>query len=521
MSGDRRRLPGADHRLLWGYAPLVVLVVAVLAMVAIVPSRAPEQASAGNAGTAAEVGDGETASGWGTSVTACANQAKQVDSAYSPPCFDWAGGDNGGATTRGVTADTIKVAYRTTSDPNLLKLLADFGGVQLDETNEEIENTAQALVEYFNNNYQFYGRHLELDGYSGIGTLLSEFTGSGLDAANTDAVKVADEMGAFADVTALTQPYAEALARNQVVNIGAPYMSREWYQQRRPYSWSNFPDCTAVSEMSAEYSNKRLFGREAHWAEGDLKDKPRTLAVVAPNNLEYQQCVDSFEKGIEKEGNKLTLRLDYLLDVAQLKAEASSIMAKIKESGATSVSCACDPIMQMYLAQEATALGYKPEWLIAGVGFIDLDLGGQIIAQQAGDQWDRAFGGSPWAASQPPQTSDAYAAFHSVRPNEEPSELVEILYAQLLTLALGVQMAGPDLTPDNFETGLFAYPQATGQAGLWNFGDGQYTPVRDIREIWWEPDVVSAFNDQKGSYVDNGTRWPQGEIPEGDPEVFT
>jgi Periplasmic binding protein len=518
MSGDRRRLPGAKHRLLWGYAPLVVLVVAVLAMVVIVPSRAPGQAAAGDAGTAAEVGVGQTASGWGTSVTACPDREKQADSAYAPPCFDFTG-DNGGATSRGVTADTIKVAYRNTTDPNLLKLLADFGGIELDETNQELLNTAQALVEYFNNNYQFYGRKLELVGYDGIGSLLSEFTGSGLDAANTDAVKVADELGAFADVTGITQPYAEALARNQVVNIGAPYMSREWYQQRRPYSWSNFPDCTAVSEASAEYSNKRLFGRPAQWAEGDLKDKDRTLAVVAPNNLEYQQCVDSFEKGIEKEGNKLTLRLDYLLDVAQLKTEASSIMAKIKESGVTSVSCACDPIMQMYLAQEATAIGYTPEWLIAGVGFIDLDLGGQIIAHQAGDQWDRAFGGSPWAASQPPQSSDAYKAYRSVR-DDEPSELVEILYAQMLSVALGVQMAGPDLTPETFETGLFAYPPATGQTGLWDFGEGQYTPVRDIREIWFDPDAVSAFNDQKGSYVDNGIRWPQGEIPEGDPEVF-
>jgi Periplasmic binding protein len=518
MSGDRRRLPGAKHRLLWGYAPLVVLVVAVLAMVVIVPSRAPGQAAAGDAGTAAEVGVGQTASGWGTSVTACADREKQADSAYAPPCFDFTG-DNGGATSRGVTADTIKVAYRNTTDPNLLKLLADFGGIELDETNQELLNTAQALVEYFNNNYQFYGRRLELVGYDGIGSLLSEFTGSGLDAANTDAVKVADELGAFADVTGITQPYAEALARNQVVNIGAPYMSREWYQQRRPYSWSNFPDCTAVSEASAEYSNKRLFGRPAQWAEGNLKDKDRTLAVVAPNNLEYQQCVDSFEKGIEKEGNKLTLRLDYLLDVAQLKTEASSIMAKIKESGVTSVSCACDPIMQMYLAQEATAIGYTPEWLIAGVGFIDLDLGGQIIAHQAGDQWDRAFGGSPWAASQPPQSSDAYKAYRSVR-DDEPSELVEILYAQMLSVALGVQMAGPDLTPETFETGLFAYPPATGQTGLWDFGEGQYTPVRDIREIWFDPNAVSAFNDQKGSYVDNGTRWPQEEIPEGDPEVF-
>ena len=44
------------------------------------------------------------------------------DLGYSPPCFAFSG-DNGGATARGVTADTIRVSYRVTSDPNLLLLL--------------------------------------------------------------------------------------------------------------------------------------------------------------------------------------------------------------------------------------------------------------------------------------------------------------------------------------------------------------------------------------------------------------
>jgi hypothetical protein len=197
-------------------------------------------------------------------------------------------------------------------------------------------------------------------------------------------------------------------------------------------------------------------------------------------------------------------------------------MAKLKSKGATSVSCACDPILQAYLAQNADAQDYHPEWLIAGVGFIDLDLGGQIIANLAGDQWNHAFGGSPLTAAPSPQTSEAHKAYDEVRPNgPEPSLLVDTIYSQILTLALGVQMAGPDLTPDNFETGLFAFPEAQGQAGLWDWLPHHYTPVRDIREIWWDPNKVSAFNNKKGTWVDNGVRWPDGKIPEGNPEVFT
>jgi len=519
MSGDRRRLRGAERRLLKGYAPLVVLVAALVAMVALVPSTVPDElASATDAGPEV-VDDGLPATGWDGTVSACTDRELQVpDLGYSPPCFTFAG-DNGGATSPGVTADTIKVSYRLTVDPNLLVLLGQLGGVPIDETNEEMLATAEALVEYFNKTFEFYGRQIELVGYEGRGQILSEFTGGGQDAATNDSIKVANEIGAFADLTGLTQPYADALARNQVVSVGAPYMSREWFEDHRPYAWSTVPDCTATAEQSAAYSNSRLFGREALWAQDDMSGEQRTLAVVAPNNLEYQQCVDAYEATVNEAGHDVSLRLDYILDPAQLQTQAATIMAKLKSEGTTSVSCACDPIMQMYLAQEATASDYYPEWLIAGVGFIDLDLGGQIISKNAPDQWLHAFGGSPSAAPQPPETSVAHAAYRTVR-QDEPSLLVDQIYTQLLTLALGIQMAGPELTPETFETGLFAYPRGTGQAGTWDFGPGHYTPVTDIREIWWDPDEVSPFNGQPGTYVDNAQRYGDEDIPEGDPEVF-
>lgn len=519
MAGDRRRLRGAGRRPLKGYAPLVVLVVAFVVMVVVVPSQVPADLAAIGQGQATEVAAGEPATGWGETVEACRDRDLQVpDLGYSPPCYRFSG-DNGGATARGVTADTIKVAYRITADDNLLVLLGTLGNVPLDETNQEQAATAQALVEYLNDHFEFYGRKIELVGYDGRGLILPEFTGGGQDAATNDSIKVADEIGAFADVTGLTQPYADALARNGVVNIGVPYMSRQWFESHRPYSWSTYPDCTITAEASAIYSNRRLFGRDARWAGGDLEGRRRTLSVVAPNNLEYQQCVDSFEDLIGKDGNEVSLRLDYTLDPAQLKTQAASLMAKLKAEGTTSVACTCDPIMQMYLAQEATAQGYHPEWLIAGVGFIDQELGGQIIAKNAPEQWVRAFGGSPWAAQEPPEKSVAYAAYRSVR-DDEPSILVDQIYYQLLTLALGIQMAGPDLTPETFETGLFSYPPGDGQAGAWDFSPGHYTPVVDIRELWWDPDKVSPFNGELGSYADNGQRYYLDEIAEGDPEVF-
>ncbi|MBN2624005.1 MAG: ABC transporter substrate-binding protein [Acidimicrobiales bacterium] len=520
MTGERRRLRGAEQRPLRGYAPLVVLVAAIAVMVAVVPSKVPDDRVAADAAGPAEVTDGQPASGWGDTVAPCEDRDLQVDDLeYSPPCFEFTG-DNGGATARGVTDDEILVSFRLPADTNLFALLGQLGGVDIDADSVRLAEDAEAIVEYFNENFEFYGRKLRLVGYDGRGQIIPELQGAGQDAATNDSLRVANEIGAFADLSALSQPYADALTRNEVIAMGAPYLSREWFEERRPYAWSTFPDCTAVAENSAPYTNRRLLGRDATHAGGDLAGQPRTMAVVSPNNLEYQQCVDVFVDGLAAEGNDVAERLDYSIDITTLQTSAASIVAKLKAADVTSVSCACDAIMQMYLAKEAAAQGYEPEWLIAGVGFIETDLGGQIVANNAPEQWARSFGGSPWAAQQPPERSVAHAAYRSVRPDGDPTDLLDLVYHQVLVVALGVQMAGPDLTPETFEAGLFAYPPGEGQAGAWDFSPGHYTPVTDIREMWWDPDALSPFNGKPGTYLDEGERWQKDDIPEGEPEVL-
>jgi hypothetical protein len=498
-----RRPPGA-LRLWLGYLPLVLVASLVAAMVAFVPSEAPVTTAA---------------SGSAPEVTTCPDRELQVEgNGYSPPCFAFQG-DNGGATSRGVTADTITVSYRMTSDPNLLKVLADIAGIPFNESNEDIARTAEGLVDWFNQNFQLYGRQIELERVEGHGLMINEFTGGGQEAANNDAIKVAQDVQAFADITAATQPYADALSRQQVINIGAPYMSRQWFTERRPYAWSNLPDCTVVTETGTEYGVQRIARGTARWAGGDLTNRPRRTALIAPDNLEYQQCADRAEEILAEHDLGFDLRQDYVLQLDQLQTQAVSILAQLKANDITTVTCACDPILMLYLAEQAELQNYQPEWHVLGVGFIDLDLTGQMIQKRSGSQWSRAFGASPWGTQSPPGTSPAYQAYKSVR-DDEPSLIVDLIYFQLYELVIGIQMAGPELTPEAFETGMFAYPGGSGGAGHWDFSPEHYTGVTDAREIWWDPNAISPFNGLPGSYVDNGGRYEQGELPEGEPEVF-
>jgi hypothetical protein len=143
-----------------------------------------------------------------------------------------------------------------------------------------------------------------------------------------------------------------------------------------------------------------------------------------------------------------------------------------------------------------------------------------MISKVAPNQWKRAFGGSPSGTPVPLKESEGYKAFKSVHPEKEPSQLVNVVYYQLYELAIGIQMAGPSLTPKTFETGMFGYPGGTGEDGTWKFSPENYTGATDNRVIWWDPSKPSPFNGKPGTYRDTGKRYKQGEMPKQELEVF-
>src|SRR3546814_17875145 len=86
-------------------------------------------------------------------------------------------------------------------------------------------------------------------------------------------------------------------------------------------------------------------------------------------------------------------------------------------------------------------------------------------------------------------------------------------------LSIGLQMAGPDLNPQTFEAGMFAYPPKSGPFGLWKFGPGVRTAANDVREIYWDPGSIATYNGQAGPSHGAHERapFPRGHIPDGPP----
>jgi hypothetical protein len=197
--------------------------------------------------------------------------------------------------------------------------------------------------------------------------------------------------------------------------------------------------------------------------------------------------------------------------------QASNIVAQLQSQGVTTILCGCDPVLPVFLSGAAARQGYFPEFIIVGTALTDTDIVGQLWNQEFASH---AFGVSSLTEPVPANQTIGYAAYKTVR-QDEPAFSVDLIYYQMAQMAIGLQMAGPKLTPETFEAGMFSYPPRMGPAGLWGFGQHDYTTADDVREIYWDPNATSKYNQKQGAYIDPqpGTRYKVGQIPGGDPKV--
>ncbi len=440
---------------------------------------------------------------------------------YSPPCVTFSG-SNGGATSPGVSATQINVTYRNTADSeSFQQTLAELGGASITDSTADIERTINALATYFDTHFQFYGRKLNIEYYNGQGNETNELLGTGQQQADADAVTAGQSLHAFAELNGTTEPYDVALAGQHVLSFGAPYLSGSFMAQYAPYMWSIDTEGNDVVAATEEFAIKSLAGGNANYAGGSLKGQPRKIAIIAPSNPWYQQCANSAVQQAAAAGQPITDDIQYQLDLSTLSSQAATIVSKLQNDGITTVVCGCDPVFPVYLTSRAQEQSYTPEWVVAGVALTDNDIVGQLFQQ---DEWSHAFGVTYQGPIEPKQSTFGYAAYKSVSPSSEPANAVDIIYAQMLEMAIGIQEAGPDLTPQSFEAGMRAYPGSQVGApnalyGSWAFPTGHFSPQVDSALIYWDPNKISPYNGKTGAYVIMSPRYKTGQYPTAPPPL--
>ena len=441
----------------------------------------------------------------------------------SPPCIaTWDDSQgNGGATSKGVTESEIRVA------------------MPVWETAPGWP-TVKPIVDFFNTRFQFYGRKITIVPFisqQANAQATGEFHIP--ETQRADAAQIT-QLDVFA-TTDFVDPvhyswslpvFRDALTRNKIVSIHGgetpPYGTVADIVASQPYEWTYYTPAEPVLRNTARLTCRQLVGKTARHAQDTaLHSVTRKFAVMAPVDASLGGPLPGLDTMLQVlsgcDVKPRVVRYDYA-DRA-MQASMSATMNELRNDGVTSIiwfpyAGGGTPRHPWFVAD---SIGYRPEWVVIGwhqyqtafelnnpqsqtAGAFGVGIWNKMPALEQ-EMWHRAYlaaGGDPAVVN------------GGGLPGGRP------FYQELLLLASGIQMAGPDLTPETFAEGLqstkFPNPGAGAppyyQAKV-GFGPDDVTMVEDYNGFWLDirlagPEVSRQknLNTSRGfCYVDLGSRW--------------
>lgn len=436
---------------------------------------------------------------------------RQIEDSQSPPCVPFWQGNNGGATYKGVSADTIRIAV-----PRYSGAPADYDGME----------------NFFNDRFEFYGRKLEL-------VPLNDTSGSPDPVLQRNDARRADEMNVFASTAyAFDFYYMLELARLKVISVTSePVFADKMLNDNAPYMWSYPMGYDTMFDSQGAWVCRRLAGKNADHAGVQYRNSTRVFGIVGyqiypeipidTSNLERRmEGCDAKPVVVDKSANSGT--------AARPDVEAN-IVLKLKRNNVSTVLCQCDFAQVVQLFRQSTSQGYFPEWIFSTYGWGDFSYGIHTFNYDAA-QIEHLFGITVNPRELRPENTPALWAIQegrgdSDRVDKQTAGVIytrRLAYRELLLIASGIQMAGPTLTPQTFEAGLqrtrFPNPKLPSRQGDVGFA-GDHSMTDDAAEFYWHNQATSPYPDEVGRgaycYVDHGDRrrrdtWPTGNIPYND-----
>lgn len=466
---------------------------------------------------------------WGPNCDTTTMRVK-IPYTYAAPCVKPFHDANGGATSDGVTSDSIKVVvYQGDPRKNPLQA-ATILQAGADVDNATARETYRGYFDLFSKYYELYGRRVDLVFFDGTGGPMDEVT------ARADAKAIAD-MHPFAVLNGANQTpaWSDEIAAHKIMCLGYCSLAvpESYVIPRAPYLFSVGPTPDQAALLTAEMITNLLAGRKAEFAGSkDLQAKKRVFGVTHYDTVDGQQTEPFavLKRALAKGGVKIAADLPFLLDLSKAQENARTMIAKLKEAGVTSVIFTGDPIMPGPITREATAQNYFPEWVIGPNVLVDIALFGRTYDQA---QWKHAFGLSLQAARTDQDARESYHLYQWQYGKPPPNNTYGVILGDLVSLFAGVHLAGPSLTPETFKNGLFRAPIAggtplspatsRGHHGLWPGTD--WGGSDDGGLLWWNPDArgedeVGKVANGLYEYTAGGKRYTLGEWPTKDPGLF-
>ncbi|MFN2462978.1 MAG: hypothetical protein ABR573_03620 [Candidatus Dormibacteria bacterium] len=465
---------------------------------------------------------------------------RQIEDAQSPPCIPYWQGDNGGATAKGVSHETIYLAEPTDCQT------ATGQGESYLEYND--------LVAFFNKRFEFYGRTVVPYCYQ---------TGNG-SASQATEESDADNIAANPTPQFAATMYRSGDGRYFTPRLSCVHHIIDVTYYLNPLTTAEMHNCPGYiyqytmdfdteASMLGQWTCSRLVpGNAVHAGGNDNATPPRPMAsdprkfgiIFQPFYNDEPGAVKPLRDQLALCGVNIPDR-DVLVDpvvdptagaVPEDPSQAGNAMLQLKNDGVTSVLCLCNMYTYGAFTRAADSQRYYPEWLGTSYGGLDNTVFAQDLGSSPPDQLQHLFGLSFRPRVVPPQEEPYYQAMREVDPGNTPKgpdsvdvEVDQEVYHNLLMLMSGFQMAGPNLTPKSFGDGLartaFPNPDTPLREGHVGFGGYTYSMTTDGAEFWYGIKEQSPYPDTSGSgaicYVEDGRRYTAGHWPRGGDPFFT
>jgi len=319
---------------------------------------------------------------------------------------------------------------------------------------------------------------------------------------------------------ALTDAWTEEIAARDVICIGCFGLP-----DPDPNVFTVLPADEQNRVHLSEYLLRKLAGKPAvHAGDEAMHSAERAFGYlfIETSEASAQEAAD-LQGLLEEGGSGFAVQMPYTLDPTRLQEQATSVVARFKEAGVTTVVVTGDPIALATFTREATAQEYFPEWVIGPSTLIDTAAFGRTYDQQ---QWAHAFGLSPLGARTDP---DRFQTLYEWYFGEDaPADDTEgVLFPNPAIFFAALQSAGPTLTTETLRQGLYELAPlgssitspsfSYGDHGLYPTLDGvDQAGIDDFTEIWWDaaevgPDELGREGAGLYRYVDGGRRYFAGD----------
>jgi hypothetical protein len=452
----------------------------------------------------------------------------------SPPCiatWDETKG-NGGATSPGVTGTEIRVALPVSNYTKPTGTWPDL----------------KPLVDFVNTRFQLYGRQIRIVPFvSQQAVRQHQGTFNDPAAQRADAAEIT-QLKVFASIDfvdpinySMSLPvFRDVLTKHKIISVAggetSPYGDEKGFAAHRPYEWTYYPTIDLLMKSVATMTCRQLAGKPAaHAPDTNLNTKIRKFALLIPTDQQLGGPLPGLSDALSilagcgvtdpkvvRYGTGSENRASNTASLRQLANEGVTSLLYFP-GGGSGVSG------QMDLAAQ---VGFRPEWIMIGHHKYQVDFHlGSPRTETAG-----AFGVGNWNKMPAPALemwNQAYLAAGGSTDVLEGGLLnsARPFYQELLLLASGIQMAGPELTPNTFAEGLrataFPNPGAAGppfyQATV-GFGPSDSTMIRDFVGFWLDTRTTSAdvtrsknLNTYTANcYAESGRRWAWDAWPTTD-----